>query len=102
MNHVRIYVLSITVLFTIQQNPPLPEGDIFVTGGGNRWKNVIHAHGPRWRNYIGDNLRKQQCKDILTEVIYKCLKKAAELEHESVAVPFVSSGRLIFMSAHIF
>jgi hypothetical protein len=61
---------------------------VVATSGEPRWRRVIHAHGPRWKS----DRDTPQCRQLLTDTVYNCLKKGADLGLTSLALPFVSSG----------
>lgn len=72
----------------VKKHDQLKVTEVAATSGEPRWKKVIHAHGPHWR---GD-LDTANCRKLLAKTTYNCLKKAAELNLKSIALPFLSSG----------
>jgi O-acetyl-ADP-ribose deacetylase (regulator of RNase III) len=81
-----------------RQNVPLKEGDVFVSGAGDRFLGclsnsiIVHAVGPIWRNGIN------QEESNLTNAVWRSLEnmdshfKSSTASNLSVAIPPISTG----------
>jgi putative ATPase len=73
----------------VEENGKIPTGQVGVTGPGNlECKYVIHAVGPVWDSSESEAFNI----NLLHSAVFNTLKKANELECESVAIPAISSG----------
>ncbi|KAK7100338.1 hypothetical protein V1264_023310 [Littorina saxatilis] len=61
---------------------------VSTTGGKLQSKKVLHAVGPRWKDYQ----KKDLCEQDLTNTVFKCLVRASDLGLATIAIPAVSSG----------
>ena len=67
----------------------MPAGQVAVTGPGNlECQYVIHAVGPIWDNSKSESFNI----NLLMHAIFNTLKKANDLNCESVSIPAISSG----------
>lgn len=63
--------------------------DVVSTNAGNlSYKAVLHAIGPRWKDYKN----KKNCVDNLKYTIKNILKKADRMMFASIAIPSISAG----------
>jgi O-acetyl-ADP-ribose deacetylase (regulator of RNase III) len=78
----------------IQNNGPLRVTECCTTSAGNlqQYKCVIHAVGPKWHEYPID---KRACADDLQKTIVNCFKEAEIKNVSSVALPVISSGKIL-------
>ncbi len=71
----------------VKKYGPVPTGEVGVTGAGKlKAKYVIHAVGPVWRG------GKNNEETLLRNAVYNSLKKASELNLESISLPAISMG----------
>ncbi len=71
----------------VRNHGPVPTGDVAVTSAGKlKARHVIHAVGPVWRGG-----RKGE-EELLYRAVFNSLKKAAEMNLESIVFPAISTG----------
>eukprot|EP01116_Phalansterium_solitarium_P021987 TRINITY_DN7084_c0_g1_i1.p1 TRINITY_DN7084_c0_g1~~TRINITY_DN7084_c0_g1_i1.p1 ORF type:complete len:515 (-),score=121.67 TRINITY_DN7084_c0_g1_i1:321-1865(-) len=71
----------------VRQNGTLRDGDVAVTGAGEMLAGcVIHAVGPIWRDGTHNEAR------LLARAVWNSLRKASDLQLESISLPAISSG----------
>lgn len=77
----------------------VPVGKTVITTAGNlKYRCVIHAVGPNWRDYMPISPTKlQQCKLAIQSAVRNCLDKMQNHMLQSVAIPAVSSGRCMVL-----
>lgn len=70
-------------------------GHVCSTSAGRlRYKRVIHAVGPRWMDFNGNNAKKAEiCKRKLASAIENSIIEANRCQMNSVAIPAVGSGK---------
>uniref|UniRef100_A0A6P8QZ94 Poly [ADP-ribose] polymerase n=1 Tax=Geotrypetes seraphini TaxID=260995 RepID=A0A6P8QZ94_GEOSA len=72
----------------IQNQGKLKPGEAVITEAGNlACKQVIHAVGPRWHDFS-----PEQCEFLLNKVVKESLRLAELNNHQSIAIPAISSG----------
>ena len=72
----------------------IPVAGIFVSTAGNLpSKHVIHAVGPRWRDY--EETKKEECARDLRRTVLRCLVEANQRGCRSIAIPSISAGELL-------
>ena len=72
----------------------IPVGGIFVSTAGNLpSKHVIHAVGPRWRDY--GETKREECARDLRRTVLRCLVEANQRGCCSIAIPSISAGELL-------
>jgi O-acetyl-ADP-ribose deacetylase (regulator of RNase III) len=78
----------------IQNKGPLSVTECCTTSAGNlqQYKCVIHAVGPKWYEYPYD---KGACAYDLQKTIVNCFKEAEIQNVSSVALPAISSGKIL-------
>ena len=64
---------------------------VSTTAGRLSHKAVLHAIGPRWKDYRN----KKECLDALKDTIKNILYKAEEMCFKSVAIPSISAGIIL-------
>lgn len=70
-------------------NSQLKVTNVVDTSAGNlSYKAVLHAIGPRWKDYKN----KKNCVDDVKYTIKNILKKAERMKFASVAIPSISAG----------
>jgi O-acetyl-ADP-ribose deacetylase (regulator of RNase III) len=79
----------------IQKNGPLSVTECCTTSAGNlqQYQCVIHSVGPKWYDYPYD--KKRACADDLQKTIVNCFKEAEIQNVSSVALPAISSGKIL-------
>ena len=70
-------------------------GNVVVTTAGNlKYKCVIHAVGPNWREYTPLTRAKfQACKDAISSAVRNSMIEVEKHRFKSVAIPAISSGK---------
>jgi O-acetyl-ADP-ribose deacetylase (regulator of RNase III) len=78
----------------IQNNGPLRVTECCTTSAGNlqQYKCVIHSVGPKWHEYPID---KRACAYDLQKTIVNCFTEAEIKNVYSVALPAISSGKIL-------
>ena len=76
-------------------------GDIVITTAGNlKFRGVIHAVGPKWKDYLPVTQSKlQDCQNVLQTVILKCLDKVQSCNLKSIAISAIGSGKSLSRKA---
>ena len=64
---------------------------VHTTAGRLSHKAVLHAIGPRWKDYRD----KKECLKALKDTIKNILYKAEEMRFRSVAIPSISAGTIL-------
>jgi poly [ADP-ribose] polymerase 9 len=79
----------------IQNNGPLSVTECCTTSAGSlqQYQCVIHSVGPKWYDYPND--KKRACADDLQKTIVNCFKEAVIQNVSSVALPAISSGKIL-------
>lgn len=66
---------------------------VCTTGGNLSFKYVLHAVGPRWRDYEPyTETSLQKCADALKQTFLSCMMVAESKRLKSLAFPTISSG----------
>ena len=74
----------------MKEHGKVDEGECAATSAGKmkKVKYVIHTVGPTWDNSVAAQVNV----DLLYSAVYNTLKKANELNCQSVSIPAISSG----------
>ena len=76
----------------VAEHGKLPVSGTYVSRGYNLPCNhVVHVVGPMW-NYYTD---KSKCEIALQQAFTNCLQEADKLQAKTIAIPAVSSGRIV-------
>ena len=86
--------LTTEVLSLFRRYGKVPVGKTVITTAGNlKYRCIIHAVGPNWRDYMPISPTKlQQCKLAIHSAVRNCLDEMQNHKLKSVAIPAVSSG----------
>lgn len=76
----------------VKEHGLLKVGQNCLTYAGNLpYKSVIHAVGPQWHDYSGEE-RKKECLVDLYKTVYEVLKTAEKERYRTVAMSAISAG----------